>query len=285
MPSRPLLRFDAFGPVEAVLHRIDVGIPHVFPEHASAFTAALKKMVRFYSHQYGWNTVVLSVNQGMPDEEMELFLKTAPAHRGGLVIDPSLYTSGNEVYLGYEDLKADSERLVLLCQSRDDVMAILYGTDGISHAETIRLIQARLAMMQMTFEMLKVDLRADPRGSRAELELNKDLKRLEAARNALGELNVVLDANISENIDPDGNRINGPLFDTREELQYLISRGYDPMLQHNFRAADWQLQAVPQELNLEPPPPAEPRPTPHPAHDLRHNPIYDDEMNPKPKMR
>jgi hypothetical protein len=284
MSLRPLLRFDAFGPVDVVLHQIDTGVPHIFPEQAMTFTVALKKMVRFYSHQYGWNTVVLSVNQGMPAEEMELFLKSTPAHRGGLVVDPSLNLSGNEVYPAYEDLKADSERLVLLCQSRDDVMAILYGTDGISHAETIRLIQARLAMMNMTFEMLETDLRADPRAPQAALELNKDLKRLEAARNALGELNAILDANISENMDPHGNHINGPLFEAREELQHLVSRGYDPMLQHNFRAADWQLQAVPRELNLEPPP-AEPRPAPQQVHDLRHNPIYQDEMNPNPKMR
>jgi hypothetical protein len=286
MPSRPLLRFDAFGPVEAVLHRIDTDIPHIFPEHASGFTAALKRMVRFYSHQYGWQTVVLSVNQGLPAEEMELFLKSAPAHRGGLVVDPSLLTEGEKVYADYEALKADSEGLVMLTQSRDDVMAILYGADGISHAETVRLVQARLAMMNMSFEMLKVDLRADPRGSREELELTKDLKRLEAARNALGEVNLILDKNITDNIDPDGNHINGAIFDAREELHYLVSRGYDPMLQHNFRAADWQLQNVPQELNLAPPPPpAEPRPAPQPARDLRHNPIYKDEMNPNPKMR
>ncbi|MBI3420268.1 MAG: hypothetical protein HY053_09065 [Proteobacteria bacterium] len=288
--SRPLLRFDTFGPVEVVLHDIDKNVPHIFPQHDTSFTSTLKNMVRQYSNLHGWNTVVLSVNQGMPEEEMQNFLDHPPTHRGPVVIDPTLLAPQNNAYISIDELKADSDRLVGMCESRDDVLVILYGTDGIDHLKSIQLLQARLRMMDMTFEMLKVDITPDPRGKPG-LELNKNLKRLELARNVLGELNEVLDMSIRENLDPDGNRMSGSIMNARYELQFLLSHGFDPVFHHNLAAADLQLQNIPGQfpgLKLDPlaetQPQPEPQPTPHsPTHDLRHNPIYYDEMNPKPK--
>lgn len=289
--SRPLLRFDSFGTVEVVLHDIDKNVPRIFPEHGTSFTGALKKMVKQYSGLHGWNTVVLSVSQGMPEEEMQNFLDHPPEHRGPVVIDPTLLSPQNNSYENLDTLKDDTDRLVMTCESTNDVMVILYGIDGIDPHKSMQLLQARLRMMDMTFEMLKVDITPDPRGQPDKLELSKDVKRLELARNVLGELNQVLEKSITDNLDPDGNRMSQSIMEARYEIQFLLSHGYDPAFEHNLAAAALLLENIPQqfpELNMAPVPQAQPvaetRLEPHPpTHDLRHNPIYSDEMNPKPK--
>lgn len=292
MIARPLLRFDTFGHVDQVVHDIDVHVPHIFLDHSAQFVLSLKKLVKQTSSQFGWETVVLSVNQGMPREEMELFLSSIPDHRGPIVIDPTLQNPQNNFYEKTTDLKADSERLMMMCENSNDVLVILYGTDGISHLKTVQLLQARLRMMDMTFEMLKVDLTPDPRHAPHTVELNKDAKRLELARRVLGELNHVLDVGIRENLDWDGNPVSGAIFEARNDLHFLMTQGYEPGMQHNLQVADLQLRNIPEQfsaLNLAPIPQEQPRLEPqartglhHTPHGPRHD-FYYDENNPRPK--
>lgn len=288
MPARPLLRFDSFGTPEQVLHDIEAHVPHIFTEHAAGFVLSLKKLVRQNANQFGWQYVVLSVNQGMPREEMDLLLSRMPKHRGPLVIDPTLLSPQNNFYEKTDELKADAERLMMMCENSNDVLVILYGTEGISHLKQVQLLQARLRMLDMSFEMLKVDLRYDPRMATHTLELNKDVKRLELARKVLGELNHVLDKSIGENLDPDGNAVGGGIMELRNDLHFLMTQGYEPGLQHNLQVADYLLQHTPQQyrdlgLAYTPEAPrAEPTAPHHTPHGPQHN-FYYDENNPRPK--
>lgn len=287
MPSRPLLRYDAFGTPDQVIHDIEARVPHVFPEHAAAFVVSLKKLVRQNANQFGWQYVVLSVNQGMPREELDVLLQHMPQHRGPLVIDPTLLHPQNNFYENAGDLRTDSERLAMMCEGGDDVLVTLYGTDGISHLKTVQLLQARLRMLDMTFEMLKVDLTPDPRKAAQGMQLNKDLKRLDLARKVLGEVNQVLDISIRENLDPDGNVVGSSLMELRSDLHFLMTQGYEPGMQHNLEVADYLLQNSMRQFaelspNYVPPEPPRAQPAPAHGHDAQHN-FYYDINNPRPR--
>jgi hypothetical protein len=258
----PFPRFDSFGPAEAVLHDIEAGIPHIFPDQSAHLVFILKQMVRHHSAAQGWRVVALNVSQGMPAEEINDLLENPPLHQGPLIIDPALLHPHENIYSGTDEIRTDAGRLTALNQASDDIIAVLYGIDGMDHHKAAQLIQARLRMMDMTFELMKADIARDPAYIAGRADMKAALQPLEQAHRLLGEVRLALNA--KADLSPEF------LLNIRDNIGILLGQHLDPVMRHNLQALDIQLQQTHRYFNPQPAPAFTPHTaahTPHPEYD------------------
>lgn len=278
--------FDIAGPVDSVVHFAARDLPHLFPEVGEHLVRAVTRLVRHQAAAHGWHSVMLWVTGGMGAEALRHILGQT---HGGLVIVPDVLGGGVHDYADAASAAAEADGLLATNEVGNDIMLVLAGSGAIDPKKAAQLVEARLRMLDMSFEMLRDDLRHDPQLMQEPEKLAKDLRLLDYAYRHIGEMHKLLEYAIAHQLRLDAQKFSETMQDSVKDINYVLLQGMGLVLMHNARGILYVLDSTPQhypQLDLETGTSPEPAgtfamPEQSPHHDLLMR-LHQDGMQPSP---
>jgi hypothetical protein len=232
------LRYDTYGRVPHVLHDVNTHIPKLFPERAPEIIDPLTNLI----HRYGANDIVaLSVSYGRPREELEQFIDHTTQHDGPIIIDPTARTPHHQILESIELVRVNKERMIMINQSTDDLLVILYGLGDDDIFEKLELLKRRVAGLSNAVE--EMEKQQFNKGANDAIRKNivKARTHLRSAMNGLDRRLALA----SEGFERDSDDFSQDMFLTMSLFTQLDQQIDDPALQAMLNSLMWQVQSMP----------------------------------------
>lgn len=255
---RPIVRFDTFGTVKQVLAEVDAVIPRLFPKRAAGFKSNLKKLIRTHSEANKWDTIALTVSQGMARAELDAFIEGLGHHHGPIVIDPTARTPDHQTFDSPGLVRVNKERMVMVNEATDDVLVILHGLDHVSTERKMDLLQKTLIGIAAALGIAATQLGVAPdKNAESIKNLLKAQENLKKAREKLNKKKALekkgktADSDKKDDLDKDADDdISQEMFMSLALLAQLQRQlQEDPQLEYFLESIMLQIQRMPEKFD------------------------------------